>query len=372
MLLAAAAAMFASCEDNEVIATNDDMPEVAYMSFKVMASPSFDLTGHATRGVDTGYQNDAISTDCRIGLFVLHEEDFSEKAFGTPGNNITVTAPSVMDKVTTSGNTSLTSAYADGLHYGYCNEEVMVDESGSIYRTDGNQFVYPFSSDTEKAAIIALSPRRDGMTYDELFGSVTIAVDADQSDDEVMRNNDIMMGVPSINNPFRTENAPVSIVFSHVMTKVIVNVSIPRIPAFLSDYIQIDIDGLRTKAALKPYDVAAELDATEDKSPSQTASQILVNALAGSEQPIRMYEGAGISEEVAGDTLRISCCAYVPAQTFSEARYPTVKIRLINKEHIDENGTTIPESAIAYLFSDKSYSPYRSGTNKVYNITVEE
>lgn len=372
MLLAAAAAMFASCEDNEVIATNDDMPEVAYMSFKVMASPSVDLTGNATRGVDTDYQNSVPSPDSRIGLFVLHEDDYAEKTFGTQGNNITVTAPSVMDKVWMSGNTSLTSAYADSVHYGCSNEEVRVNADGTISRTDANQFIYPFSSDTEKAAIIAISPRIDDMTYNDLFGSVTITVDADQSNDEVMYKNDIMVGVPSINNPFRTTSGPVDIVFSHVMTKIRVNVTIPRRQAFFCDSIQIDVDGLLTKATLKPYDVAKELDATESKAPAETASQMLVNALDGSGQTVRMYDGGGIAEAVADAPLLISCCAYVPAQTFSEARYPTVKIRLINKEHIDENGTTIPESAIAYLFSDKSYSPYRSGTNKVYNITVEE
>lgn len=75
---------------------------------------------------------------------------------------------------------------------------------------------------------------------------------------------------------------------------------------------------------------------------------------------------------VANDTLRLSCCAYVPAQTFSVDRYPVVKVHFITKEYLDPFEVVVPEIRDERAYSDKSYTPFRSGTNKVYNIVIED
>lgn len=366
MLLAAAAAIFAGCADNDAITPADDIPEVEYMSFEVMSAPSVDLTGDITRGTDTGYQNETIAPDTRIGMFVMHEADYAAKEFGTPENYTNISS------VWHSGNTSLTSAYADEHRYGYCNEEVMVKANGALVRTDANQFVYPYSSDHEKVGIIAYSPRREDMAYEDLFAAMPVIVDADQSNDEVMRRNDIMVGVPYVNNPFRIEHTPINMVFSHVMTKVTVNVSIPREEAFLSDSIYVTIDGILAKANIRTYDVAEALMATVSKTPAQTPTQMLVDAVEGTSRTITLLADTGMTVPVSKDTLQLSCCAYVPAQTFSAERYPVIRVHFITKEYQDPFDVTIPERREAHVFSDRSFTSFRSGTNKVYNIAIED
>lgn len=365
ILLAAVVAIIVGCSDNETIIPADEM-DVDYMFFDVMSAPSVELTGNVTRGTDTGFQTTSLSPNTRIGMFVMHEADYEAKEFGQPENYTDIRS------VWHSGNTSLTSAYADKHCYGYCNEEVKVNADGSLVRTDANQFVYPYSSDYEKVGVIAYSPRREGMDYADLFAAMPIIVDADQSDNAVMRSNDIMIGVPYINNPFRVERAPINLVFSHVMTKVTVNVSIPRVDALLSDSIYVTIDGLLSKAYITPYEVAEELMATVSKTPAQTPTQMLVNAVQGTERTITLLADTGMTVPVANDTLRLSCCAYVPAQTFSVDRYPVVKVHFITKEYLDPFEVVVPEIRDERAYSDKSYTPFRSGTNKVYNIVIED
>lgn len=128
-----------------------------------------------TRAALADMPGGTLSSDTRLGVFVMYERDYDSLAIGSYYRNIS---------------------------YSYDNVECSIDNAGNLYPANGEPLFYPMGSDV-RIAVFAYAPYDSSMTREKLFAPKgEVGVDCDQHHEAVIASNDFLFGTPVFGNPF--------------------------------------------------------------------------------------------------------------------------------------------------------------------------
>lgn len=306
--MAIAAGMMLSCSDNDS-KWEDDAPKVqnkddnSYsenkipMRFYVNNIAELSVSSMTTRADETGLIEPSIIGK-EIGLFVILDTDYQRAQQGL----------------------ELKSGFR------YSNIRGIVQSDGSIEIPDTT--IYHPLYQQSQMAVIAYSPYRADMPDSVLYKGEMFRINDNQTVSDLMFDNDLLVGTPTIGNPFRVtpplDLTPqtVSLTFSHAYCRLIVDVELPYGEESLTcENISVNMNNIPLEARVNILSETIETDATT----------------IGSVEMLNTPYNTGIIEN---NVISYRATAIIFSQQYDNQRPPEIAITLQNRPG-DQPDTTI-------------------------------
>ncbi|MCM1516584.1 MAG: fimbrillin family protein [Paraprevotella sp.] len=170
--IVATLAMCMACSENDV-AGGGDANQGVRVPIRLGVGNLVELQ---TRGTDAGMQNATLAPGASVGIFVMDEREYDSLRTGSSYRNAS---------------------------YHYDNVECRLDADGTLQPTGLAEMFYPMEQET-KIAVFAYAPYDEAVTRESLLlPEDGVCVSADQSSDDVVLENDLLLGTPVTANPLR-------------------------------------------------------------------------------------------------------------------------------------------------------------------------
>lgn len=305
--MAIAAGMMLSCSDSDSrwddasnvqnAADNTDMASRIPMRFYVNNIAELSVSSMTTRADETGLIEPSIIGK-EIGLFVILDTDYQRAQQGL----------------------ELKSGFR------YSNIRGIVQSDGSIEIPDTT--IYHPLYQQSQMAVIAYSPYRADMPDSVLYKGEMFRINDNQTVSDLMFDNDLLVGTPTIGNPFRVtpplDLTPqtVSLTFSHAYCRLIVDVELPYGEESLTcENISVNMNNIPLEARVNILSETIETDATTIGS-------------------VEMLNTPYTSGTIENDVISYRATAIIFPQQYDNQRPPEIAITLQNRPG-DQPDTTI-------------------------------
>lgn len=268
-----------------------------------------------TRSTNLDATANSLMPGTEIGLFVMTERDY---------------------------HTMLSGSTVENPYYGYDNIRGIIKANGDIEIPDTILY-YPINKN-EKCAIVAYSPYNSNLTNSIITTGDKFILTKNQSTDNGVKENDILVGAPSAGNPIgqSEENETVNLMFSHRFTQVILDIDIPVTPSKICQNIVVTM--LNVSSSAKVNILSGETIVNQDD----------VDEIVLADMP-------GIEDSELATTVNRKCSALVFPQKHDTEIPPTFRI-----EFLDESGNVINH----YDYQDLTGTEYLPGNTVRYHISV--
>lgn len=320
--IAAALAICMACSENDVTG-GCDINQDGRIPLRLCVGNHVELQ---TRGTDTGLQNSTLAPGTRVGVFVMTERDYDSLRAG--------------------------SAYHDAL-YCYDNVECSMEADGSLRPTKLAEMFYPMGQDM-KVAVFAYAPYDKDMTREALLLPMeSVSVGADQSSDDVVLGNDLLLGTPALANPLRmpvTDHASsryapeaVSLNLRHQRCRIVLDLKFSGTPELLDGNSSFRVDSMQVYVGNVPMEAPLGYSLDETMENYAVADSVVTYSLLMAKYTdVVVWEGQELSMVATGIVLP---CPYPVNLYFSIVMYlengPSVIFRRVASPVVLERGTSV-------------------------------
>ena len=330
LILTIIAAAMTSCSDSNSIFEEDskkyqnatgtsDAENKIPMRFYVNNIAELSVSSMTTRADETGLIEPSIIGK-EIGLFVILDTDYQRAQQGL----------------------ELKSGFR------YSNIRGIVQSDGSIEIPDTT--IYHPLYQQSQMAVIAYSPYRADMPDSVLYKGEMFRINDNQTVSDLMFDNDLLVGTPTIGNPFRVtpplDLTPqtVSLTFSHAYCRLIVDVELPYGEENLTcENISVNMNNIPLEARVNILSETIETDATTIGS-------------------VEMLNTPYTSGTIKNDVISYRATAIIFPQQYDNQFPPEIAIKLDNRPN-ERPDTTI-------VRQDVHYTDFIKGHDVRYSVRI--